>query len=136
MAEPFDGITFFRTGDRESVVGFYRDRLGCVVWREQPDCTILHRDGYALGFCAVEPRPTGWVPDEREGEEATRKQPDPVETEGCLTFLHDDRAGVGADYESLADVADGEPRYNESYDIYQFFAEDPEGRTVEVQTFE
>lgn len=114
MAEPFDGITFFRTGDRESVVAFYRDRLGCTVWREQPDCTVLHRGGYALGFCAREP----------------------VETEGCLTFLHDDRAGVDADYEALADVADGEPRHNETYEIYQFFAEDPEGRTVEVQTFE
>jgi catechol 2,3-dioxygenase-like lactoylglutathione lyase family enzyme len=112
--EPFDGITFFRTGAREQVVAFYRDRLGCTVWREQPDCTILHRDGYALGFCAREP----------------------VETDGCLTFLHDDRASVDADHERLADVADGEPRVNDTYAIYQFFAHDPEGRTVEVQTFE
>ena len=36
----------------------------------------------------------------------------------------------------LASVADDDPRYNESYEIYQFFATDPEGRTVEVQTFE
>lgn len=127
MAEPFDGITFFRTGNRDEVVGFYRDRLGCAVWREQPECTIIHRDGYALGFCDVE------SPQAVQADEATSES---VETEGCLTFLHDDRAGVDADYETLADVADGEPRYNETYDIYQFFAEDPEGRTVEVQTFE
>lgn len=134
MAEPFDGITFFRTGDRDEVVAFYRDRLDCTVWREQPDCTILHRDGYALGFCAVESGPTEATPNER-ADEATRET-QPVETEGCLTFLHDDRAGVDAAYESLTDVADAEPRYNETYAIYQFFATDPEGRTVEVQTFE
>jgi catechol 2,3-dioxygenase-like lactoylglutathione lyase family enzyme len=109
-----DGITFFRTGDRDRVVDFYTDRLDCAVWREQPDCTILTAGDYALGFCVREP----------------------PETEGCLTFLRDDRAGVDALYDALEDVADDEPRFNETYDIYQFFAEDPEGRTVEVQTFE
>jgi hypothetical protein len=28
------------------------------------------------------------------------------------------------------------PRYNGTYGIYQVFAHDPEGRTVEVQCFE
>ncbi|PSP59063.1 glyoxalase [Halobacteriales archaeon QH_7_66_36] len=114
MTEPFDGITFFRTDARDAVVAFYRDRLDCTTWREQPDCTILHDGDYALGFCAR----------------------DLPETDGCLTFLREDRAGVDVAYESLAAVADAEPRYNETYEIYQFFAEDPEGRTVEVQTFE
>ncbi|MFB6118686.1 VOC family protein [Halosegnis sp.] len=111
---PFDGITFFRTGNRQVVVAFYRDRLGCTVWREQPDCTIIRDGSYALGFCAR----------------------DPIETAGCLTFLRSDRAAVDAAHESLADVADDAPRFNDEYDIYQFFATDPEGRTIEVQTFE
>ncbi|WP_255195919.1 VOC family protein [Halorarius litoreus] len=109
-----DGITFFRTADRERVVGFYVDRLDCRVWREQPDCTILRRGDYALGFCAR----------------------DPPETDGCLTFLCDDRSEVDALHARLDDVADGDLRYNETYAVYQFFAEDPEGRAVEVQTFE
>jgi catechol 2,3-dioxygenase-like lactoylglutathione lyase family enzyme len=109
-----DGITFFRTADREAVVAFYVERLDCAVWREQPDCTILTSGEYALGFC----------------------ERDPPETEGCLTFLREDRAGVDELYDRLEDVADAAPRFNETYDIYQFFADDPEGRTVEVQTFE
>lgn len=109
-----DGITFFRTADRERVVEFYTERLGMAVWREQPDCTVLTAGAYALGFC----------------------ERDPPETDGCLTFLREDRVGVDALYDRLSDVADAEPRHNDTYDIYQFFAEDPEGRTVEVQTFE
>ncbi len=59
-----------------------------------------------------------------------------METCGTVTFVYEDRAGVDAAHERLADVADGAPRYNERDERYQFFAEDPEDRTVECQTFE
>ncbi|OYR80182.1 glyoxalase, partial [Halorubrum sp. E3] len=37
--------------------------------------------------------------------------------------------------DALGDAVVKEPRANETYDIYQCFAEDPEGRTVECQVF-
>jgi hypothetical protein len=109
-----DGIVFQRTERLESVVEFYTERVGAEVWLEQPDCTILRAGGFRFGFC------------EREG----------AETEGILTFVVGSRAAVDDLYDRLESVADGEPRYNETYEIHQFFATDPEGRTVEVQTFE
>jgi hypothetical protein len=83
------------------------------VWLEQPDCTILESDNQLFGFC------------DRED----------ADTEGILTFVVEDRAAVDAAHADLADVACEDPHENERYDIYQFFADDPDGRTVEVQTF-
>lgn len=107
------GIAFFGTRDLEAVVAFYVDRLGASVWLEQPDCTILKYDNQLLGFCAR----------------------DSAETDGTLTFVVDGRSEVDAMFTELADVARDEPVENERYEIYQFFADDPEGRTVEVQAF-
>jgi hypothetical protein len=108
------GLVFFRTEAHDEVVAFYTDRLGATVWLEQPDCTILDYQGFRFGFCS------------RDG----------ADTAGTLTFLVPSREAVDATYERLADRALDNPHYNETYDIYQFFAEDPEGRTVEVQVFE
>lgn len=107
------GIAFFRTAARDEVVEFYTDRMGAEVWLEQPDCTILTYDGFRFGFC--------------DGEEP--------ETEGTLTFVEPHRGGVDRLYDRLEPVATGAPVRNRSYAIYQFFARDPEGRQVEVQTF-
>jgi len=109
-----DGIVFFATERLDDVVAFYRDRVGADVWLEQPDCTILRAGGFRVGFC--------------EGDTA--------ETGGILTVVVDGRDAVDEMYESLTDVTDDAPRYNDRYEIYQFFATDPEGRTVEVQTFD
>jgi hypothetical protein len=108
------GIVFFRTGAHDAVVEFYVDRVGATVWLEQPDCTILDYRGFRFGFCARE---------------------DP-ETDGILTFVVPDRAAVDAAHGRLADAAREEPHYNDTYGIYQFFADDPEGRAVEFQAFE
>jgi hypothetical protein len=108
-----DGIVFFRTERQDEVVAFYRD-LGATVWREQPDCTILQAGDFRFGFCSRED----------------------ADTEGIVTFVFEDRAGVDDAYAALGDRAAEPPQYNGTYDIYQFFAGDPEGRTVEFQTFE
>jgi catechol 2,3-dioxygenase-like lactoylglutathione lyase family enzyme len=108
------GIVFFRTEAQDEVIEFYTDRLGASVVVEQPDCTIVDRAGFRLGFCA------------REG----------AETQGTITFVVPDRAAVDEVFEALEDRARGPPEYSDTYEIYQFFAEDPEGRTVEVQCFE
>ncbi len=108
-----DGIVFFRTEREARVVEFYRERLGASVWLDQDGCTILRRGGFKFGFC----------------ERGT------TEDCGIVTFYVEDCEAVDAVYADLADRARGPPETNEQYDVYQFFAEDPDGRTVEVQTF-
>jgi hypothetical protein len=107
------GIVFFGTERREAVVEFYTEVVGASVWLEQPDCTILTFEGFRFGFC------------------------DREETDDCgtVTFVFADPAGVDAAHARLAAVARGEPTENERYRLYQFFADDPDGRTVECQAF-
>jgi hypothetical protein len=107
------GIVFFGTEDRTPVVDFYVDIVGASVWLEQPDCTILEYNSFRFGFC------------ERET----------VDDCGILTFYYEDRAGVDEMYDSLGERARGPPETNEKYEVYQFFADDPDGRTAEFQTF-
>ncbi|MEF8937869.1 VOC family protein [Halobacteriaceae bacterium SHR40] len=108
------GIVFFRTDSRTDVCAFYTERLDFEEWLEQDGgCTILERDNLLLGFC--------------DG--------DTTETEGIVTVVVDDRDAVDTLFEELEDVAADEPHENEAFDIYQFFATDPDGRTVEIQTF-
>lgn len=108
-----DGIVFFRTEQESRVVEFYRERLGATVWLDQDGCTILRRGEFKFGFC----------------------ERDTTEDCGILTFYVEDRGAVDTVYDDLADCARDPPETNEQYDVYQFFAEDPDGRTVEVQTF-
>ncbi len=107
------GIVFFGSRDYEAMSAFYVEEVGAEVWLEQAACTILQYDNQLFGFCAS----------------------DEAETDGTLTFVTETRAGVHAFYDRFAERANGEPVVNEEYDIYQFFAEDPEGRTMEFQTF-
>lgn len=109
------GLVFFRTANRDRVVEWYTETVGASVWLEQPGCTILEYEGFRFGFC-----------DADDGE---------TETEGIVTFVTDDRAGVDAFHERVGDAAREEPHVNEPYEIYQFFADDPDGRTAEFQTF-
>ena len=52
------------------------------------------------------------------------------------TFVYPTRDEVDAMYERFKDTtADGPPRDNPKYKIYQFFAKDPEGRQLEFQAF-
>lgn len=107
------GIVFFRTEHREQCVSWYTDTVGCDVWLEQPGCTIVSFDGFRVGFC--------------DGDQ--------TETDGIVTFVYPDRPGVDAAHDAVGTAAREEPHYNEQYDIYQFFADDPDGRTTEFQTF-
>ncbi|MEF8771223.1 VOC family protein [Halodesulfurarchaeum sp.] len=107
------GIVFFGSPNYESIASFYVEEVGAELWLRQSACRILSYDNLLFGFCASE-------------------EPD---TNGVLTFVTEGRAGVDAFYKQFADRATGEPKVNEDYDIYQFFADDPEGRTMEFQTF-
>lgn len=113
------GLVFFRTANRERAVVWYREVVDCAVWLEQPGCTILERGEFRFGFC------------DAGGDDANSG----TETESVLTFVYPDRAGVDRLYDRVGDAAREGPHVNERYDIYQFFAGDPDGRTVEFQTF-
>ncbi|MFB6235920.1 MAG: VOC family protein [Halopenitus sp.] len=108
------GIVFFRTANRTQVVDFYTDRLGFDRWLEQEGgCTILRYDNCLVGFCDAAETETG----------------------GIVTVVVDDEATVDDLHSALDDVARDPPERNDDFGIYQFFAADPDGRTVEVQTF-
>lgn len=108
------GIVFYRTPNRETVVDFYIDRLGFERWLEQDaGCTILQYDSLLVGFC--------------DGET--------VQNDGIITLVESSADAVDARYDSLADLAEAPPTDNETFDIYHCFLKDPDGRTVEIQTF-
>ncbi len=80
---------------------------------EQKDCIILKHDNFLFGFC----------------ERAE------VENCGILTFFYKNKDRVDNIYHAMKNSADAAPRENKIYKIYQFFAKDPEGRTLEFQYF-
>lgn len=108
------GIVFFATENHDAVVEFYADLVGATVWKDQPGCTILERGDFRFGFC----------------------ERDATDDCGILTFVYEDRDAVDELYRTVGDAAEGPPAYNETYDVYQFFATDPDGRSAEFQTFE
>lgn len=95
------------------MVDFYMDSLGFDLWLEQDGCTVLRRENLLLGFC--------------DGDE-----PD---TEGIVTIVLETKSDVEAWYSRLQEMASSEPVENDQFEIYHFFGTDPDGRTVEIQTF-
>ncbi|MCP4579994.1 MAG: nitroreductase [candidate division Zixibacteria bacterium] len=109
-----NGIVFFKTGKLDEIKLFYTGRVGCEIWMDQNDCVIFKHGNMLLGFC----------------------QRDEVDTGGCITFFYEKREEVDKAYINFKDVAIDAPKLNEKYNIYNFFARDPEGRTIEFQLFE
>lgn len=107
------GIIFYSTKSLNLTTEFYVERIGMKTWLKQDNCVILRHGNLLLGFC------------ERE----------PPETSGVITFFYRSREEVDEMYEKLRDFKLTEPKENDEYKIYHFFAEDPEGRKVEFQTF-
>jgi len=94
---------------------------------EQPNITILNHGNMILGFHQI-------ITSEKEEEEKEKDQTRP-DVQGMYTFVYPSKEQVDDMYRKLEDVADGKPRHNERYQIYQFFAKDPEGRNLEFQAF-
>jgi len=107
------GIVFFRTTMLQEIVEFYVSDIGMHVWLEQEDCVILSHGNLLLGFCH-------------------RETP---EVDGMITFFYPEKEDVDAMYDMLSSIATSQPTMNEKYQIYQFFAQDPEGRALEFQAF-
>lgn len=107
------GIIFFTTSNYERIVDFYGNKLGLDIWMDQGGCSIFKSGNLLLGFCNREKS----------------------ETEGCITIFYETKEDVDKAYERLKDIADGAPKNNPEYKIYHFWASDPEGRTLEFQSF-
>ena len=109
-----NGIVFYKTRKYKQVREFYESVLALDIWLEQKECVIYQYGNFLLGFC--------------NREEA--------DTESMITMFFDSRLKVDSFYKRLEHIAVEEPKYNSDYEIYHFFAEDPEGRTLEFQYFE
>ncbi len=107
------GLIFFSTRELEKIVDFYTTRLGMDIWLEQADCIILKHDNLMLGFCQ---------------RQETGK-------DGMITFYYETEKEVDEAYLRHKDISTTEPKLNEKYNIYHFFATDPEGRDLEFQKF-
>lgn len=107
------GIIFFKTRDLRTIKEFYCSQLGMSIWLDQQSCVILKHENLLLGFC----------------------ERDVLENTGMITFFYERQEDVDAMYRKMQAQALGAPRVNETYRIYQFFAKDPEGRTLEFQKF-
>lgn len=107
------GIVFYRTTNLEMINKFYANKIGMKIWLNQPDCLILNHGNMMLGFC----------------EGAT------IDHEGMMTFFYPHREDVDRMYELMKNYRTSELVMNKKYSIYQFFASDPEGRALEIQSF-
>ena len=108
------GIVFLRTNDLKKIKEFYTDVLSATIWIDQQDCVIFKHDNLLFGFCQREGKiGTGWL----------------------LTFFYQTTEEVDTIYERIKPQAASIPSKNDRYNIYQFFAKDPEGRDLEFQTF-
>jgi hypothetical protein len=107
------GICFFKSESLKKIKEFYLNRIGMKLWLDQGSCVIFRDDKFLLGFCEAQT----------------------VESNGIITFFFETQKEVDDIYGRIKDISDGEPRVNEKYNIYQFFAKDPEDRTLEFQVF-
>jgi len=107
------GIVFLGTKQIEKIEEFYTSVVGMSIWLRQHDCIVMKHGNFLLGFCSR----------------------DRIDKEGILTFFYDAKEEVDGMYSKIEAIATEAPLANEKYNIYQFFAKDPEGRLVEFQAF-
>ena len=107
------GLIFLPTSNLRSAITFYESQLGMNLWLDQGNCAVMQHGNLLLGFCERSAGPF----------------------EGIITMFYETREEVDATHQALQDLAEGPPKENEAYNIYHFFARDPEGRQLEFQAF-
>lgn len=120
--EPVAGITFFYYSDLAVAAAFYRDVLGLRLARDQGWCKIL-----ALAPSAY----VGLVDETRGSLRVAADKPvmlTLVVEEGEVDAWH--RRMAAAKVDGLT-----APKLSEEIGVYGFFATDPEGYRLEVQSF-
>ena len=108
-----NGIIFFCTKQLDTLRDFYINEVGSSLWLEQADCLVFKHGNLLFGFC----------------------QRDTVDLCGIICFFYETRIEVDKKYEQFKNIADSPPIDNPKYDIYHFFATDPDGRKIEFQAF-
>ena len=106
------GIIFIKTKKIEEITKFYKE-LGATIWIQQPDVNILRHGNMLFGF----------------------HQHNELSKDVLLTFFYPDKHSVNEKYHELQHLAKGPPKEDKKYQIYNFFAKDPENRTIEFQYF-
>ncbi len=108
------GMVFLGTEKLDEIREFYTQKVDMTMWLEQADCIVLAHGNLLLGFC----------------------QRTEVASDGIYTFFYDTKDEVDQMYGRLINYAEDEPKHNPKYEIYHFFARDPEGRRIEFQHFD
>jgi catechol 2,3-dioxygenase-like lactoylglutathione lyase family enzyme len=119
--KPFNStITFLHTADLEETTQFYESVMKFTLVVDQGDCRIFQAlNGSFLGFCS---------------HDFLVKEESPI----CLTFVCNSKEEVDDWYTYLQkkEVSVKEPpKENKKFKIYNFFAKDPNGYTIEIQYF-
>ena len=107
------GIIFFASKDTEKLQNFYIKEVGCSLWLEQGGCIVLKHGNMLFGFC----------------------NRDKIDKDAMITFFYPEKSTVDKMYRKFKDIAKHAPQNNDKYDIYHFYASDPEGRPIEFQYF-
>ena len=108
-------ITFLKVADVERSHTFYGDGLGLVLVLDQGGCLIYKlTETSFIGVC-----------------ERAESGPSNV----VVTIVSDDVDGWHKRFMAAGAKIDGTPRDNPDYQIFHFFAEDPDGHVIEVQRF-
>ncbi|MFN7173079.1 MAG: VOC family protein [Fimbriimonadaceae bacterium] len=111
-------ITFYPVSDLARTRQFYGERLGLTLKLDQGRCLIyqVSASGY-FGFC------------ECPGVEAQDASP-------IMTFVCQQVDEVFEEWSAQGVETEEAPKLNEKFQIYHFFARDPDGYRLEVQRFE
>jgi len=113
-----DVIHFYKTYDLTAVRRFYGDVLGLTLYKDQGKCLIYDLDGHGkIGFCTHHPAHHA--------------------NSTCIAFVYERKIEVERMYERLKTEVSSitQPKLNDEFKLYHFFAEDPDGHTLEFQVF-
>ena len=108
------GIVFYATEQLDSVADFYMNEVGCELWLVQGVCKFLEHGNMLFGFC----------------------KSDHVDKESVITFFYPQKKQVDEMYKKMENIAEEKPKMNPRFNIYHFYARDPEGRSIEFQYFD
>ncbi len=111
-------VTFLYASDLSVSAKFYSEKLGLELVLDQGPCQIFRIAGEAfLGICQC--------------SEARPASPKGV----IVTFVSQDVDGWYERLRAKGVTTDGPPKLNPRYNIYHLFLKDPDGYTLEIQTF-
>jgi len=111
-------ISFFGTNDLEKTDQFYKKFFDLDIYKDQGKCKIYKIPGAGMiAFC--------------EHMEVLTKNKSPI-----ITFLTENVDEIYDKFNNMDGIElTTKPMKNEKFNIYQFFAKDPNGYTLEIQKF-